>query len=237
MHADEYLAHLARDAEVIADIVEHADLDADVPSCPGWQLRDLARHVFEVLSFWEMDLHTRPERPEQWQPPEVDDQALAEALRSARLRLDETVRSISPDTTIWTWTERDTAAFVPRRMAQEVAVHRWDAESAAGGSQPIDAELAADGIDEYFMLSRASAIGEGSERVQITTTDLGQSWVGQTRDGVMTLQAGGGAADAALSGTASDLLLVLWRRLPMTDVDVSGETALAQRMLGRADLT
>ena len=35
-------------------------------------------------------------------------------------------------------------------MAQETAVHRLDAERAAGREHAIDAELAADGVDEFL---------------------------------------------------------------------------------------
>ena len=45
-----------------------------------------------------------------------------------------------------------TAAFWFRRQAHETAVHRWDAQRAATPSSvdPIDATLAADGVDEWL---------------------------------------------------------------------------------------
>ena len=43
-------------------------------------------------------------------------------------------RETPAETPTWNWARNapDTAAFWPRRMAQETAVHRWDAQSAAG---------------------------------------------------------------------------------------------------------
>jgi hypothetical protein len=40
----------------------------------------------------------------------------------------------------------------------------------------------------------------------------------------------------ALRGTASDLLLVLWRRLPVDIVEVIGDSSVAERFLLRSDL-
>src|SRR5262249_9741619 len=42
------------------------------------------------------------------------------------------------------------ARFWHRRAAQETAVHRFDAQFAAGDAKPIDADLALDGIDEHL---------------------------------------------------------------------------------------
>ena len=53
---------------------------------------------------------------------------------------------------MWTWTPDHTVGFWSRRMAHEVAVHRWDAQGAAGDPSPIERELAVDGIQEVFDL-------------------------------------------------------------------------------------
>ena len=44
----------------------------------------------------------------------------------------------------------DRAGFWARRQAQELAIHRWDAQTAAGEPRPIDRALAVDGIQEVF---------------------------------------------------------------------------------------
>ena len=59
--------------------------------------------------------------------------------------------------------------FVIRRMAQETAIHRWDAESAAGTVTPVESTLASDGIrtfdagrpTEVLASSRAGAVSLG----------------------------------------------------------------------------
>ncbi len=51
---------------------------------------------------------------------------------------------------MWTWSPQQDVAFVIRRVTQETAVHRVDAERAAGRDHRIDPELAADGVDEFL---------------------------------------------------------------------------------------
>src|ERR1700761_2848130 len=39
-----YLGQLTRDGVLLADAAERAGLEAGVPGCPAWQVRDLLRH-------------------------------------------------------------------------------------------------------------------------------------------------------------------------------------------------
>jgi uncharacterized protein (TIGR03083 family) len=55
------------------------------------------------------------------------------------------------DVEVWTWTgANQPVAWVERRMAQETAVHRWDAANAVGLPYDIPTAVAADGIDEFL---------------------------------------------------------------------------------------
>src|SRR2546426_3252289 len=45
MSIREHLAALRRDGEVLAGVAADTDLDAPVPTCPEWCLRDLVRHL------------------------------------------------------------------------------------------------------------------------------------------------------------------------------------------------
>lgn len=119
-----------------------------------------------------------------------------------------------PDARVWNWFDRAPAPvqFWHRRMAQETAVHRWDGEAAdAAGASPIAAELAVDGIDEYLAmvnlwLARTPVAGFAGS-LHLHATDVAGEWsltlapdhVEHTREHTK--------ADAALRGSASDLLL------------------------------
>jgi hypothetical protein len=108
---------------------------------------------------------------------------------------------------------------------QEAAVHRWDAEAAAGTSAPLDPDAAADAVDEFLAVSLGDALDALQGSVTITASDADATWtVG--RDG-------GPAADVV--GTASDLLLVLYRRIDDTAITIEGDPELAAMFLGLAN--
>jgi hypothetical protein len=107
---------------------------------------------------------------------------------------------------------------------QEAAVHRWDAEAAAGTSGALDADAASDGVDEFIAVSIGEARDELQGSVTLTASDTDATWtVG--RDGGPTVD---------IVGTASDLLLVLYRRLPHTELTIDGYTELAATFIGLA---
>ncbi|WP_200815726.1 hypothetical protein [Nocardiopsis sp. JB363] len=61
----------------------------------------------------------------------------------------------------------------PRRMAQETMVHAWDGLDAIGRSEPLPADMAADGVDEfltYFLGLPAEPVGPVGT-VLLTGTD------------------------------------------------------------------
>ena len=81
-----------------------------------------------------------------------------EEFERRSVALADALDGLPTDFPIWNWFGIDPPipGFYHRRMAQEVAVHRWDAQAAAGATTPIDAALAADGIDEVLAGSSPS---------------------------------------------------------------------------------
>ena len=109
----------------------------------------------------------------------------------------------------------------------------------------IAAEVAADAIDEWLMLL-ASGLGDADERttvlpagagLHIHATDDGLGgrgeWMIRHDAGGLTVEPGHGKGDAALSGPAVSLLLVLMRRRPVSDpaVTVYGHGAVVDGWL------
>jgi uncharacterized protein (TIGR03083 family) len=147
------------------------------------------------------------------------------------------LQSLDPETPAWNWSVRPaTGAFWHRRMAQETAVHRWDAQSAAGLPQPVEPHLAADGVSEVLEVFLPSGRQKGSEDadgvVRLLATDTGDEWTVRVRgtkvsvlDTDTVLDAGPGAQSAA-AGTASDLLLALWGRVGFDVLRVEGDAQL-----------
>lgn len=251
LQPDEYIAALRRDGVAFAASVHAAGLIAPVVSCPGWNVADLLWHLTEVHYFWASIVHQRAldgaEVTELARP--ADDTELAALYETHFARLLQVLTDADPAAAVWTWAEQHDVAFVVRRMAQETAIHRWDADTAAGRATDIDARLASDGIDEFLThfiddVARIAQPVGGS--VHIHCTDVAGEWTIRQMllidDEVPGLPAGFEVTrehvkcDCALRGPASDLLLALWRRAPMDTVNVVGDAAIAKRFLASTNL-
>jgi uncharacterized protein (TIGR03083 family) len=103
-------------------------------------------------------------------------------------------------------------------MLHESIVHRWDAQMGAGGAvDPIESDMAADGIDEFLDvfvdITRAQRKSPAGPTVLIQALDSGHSWTTELPPAGRAVRRGAHAADVQVSGDASDLLLLLWGRL------------------------
>jgi uncharacterized protein (TIGR03083 family) len=250
IRAERWYAEIDASTAVLAELVGNCDLDLPVPTCPDWTLRQLATHVGRAHRWAAEITATRSAQfipfrsvPDGKLPGDPQQQPIW--LNAGARALIEAVRHAGSDP-VWTLGGLAPAIFWARRMAHETVVHRADAELAAGRPVDIAADLAADAIEEWLgFLSgplggrpdpRARALPEGHVlHVHATDQELdgsGEWLVRHGRSGV-TVQAGHSKADAALAGPAARLLLVLMRRLPLTDpaVEAFGDTALIERWL------
>lgn len=238
MDNDTYLDHIRSDGDAL--LAAATNLDASVPACPGWTVADLVGHIGEVHSFWagvaarqSVDQPSREGLPE---PP-------AEAIREwAAQQLDALLEALArtdPDTPVWTWTGPQTARWIRRRQAHETAVHRVDAELTAGEPSGIDPELAADGIDEWLrvMLPATTEPEQApTGSMHLHTTDTDGEWTVDLSPGQVNVMDGHRQADAAARGPANDLLLMLWRRTPIEQVEVHGDADLLRALVAWPDL-
>jgi hypothetical protein len=149
------------------------------------------------------------------------------------------LRATPEDATVWTWAPDDQSArFVARRAANELAVHRFDAQLARGGPEPIDAALAADGIDEIFVMIDAwpepPGRGDG-ETLHLHGTDRDDEWLlVLTPDGPHVERGGGEASHSgpkraaphlSLRAAVSDLELTLYQRPALGQIERAGDEA------------
>ena len=155
--------------------------------------------------------------------------------RRAAAELVAVLPAADPTMPVRTRTGHATVSWVSRRMAHETAVHRFDAERAAGREHRVEAELASDGVDEYldFVLPRTVAKGlrlDGS--VHLHCTDVAGEWIIEPADdGTYEVRREHTKGAAAIRGPAHELLMVLWRRLPLEAVDVVGDQAVAAQLV------
>jgi uncharacterized protein (TIGR03083 family) len=243
LHPDEYLGHFWRDGLGLATAADAAGLDAPVRSCPGWSVADLVWHAGEVLWFWADVVEHRWTDPNDYEEPDrPGDGELLAWYRSAVDRALGVLRAADPDDAVWSWAPRGgTVGWVVRRMAQEVAVHRWDAEDAAGTGWTVDAGLAADGVDEFFEHFSDGPAGGAAPvggSVHLHCTDVDGEWLVEEPDptGRLVVRHEHAKGDVAVRGPAADLLLLLWRRRPLDGLETFGDTAVADRLVARPDL-
>ncbi|MFI1165550.1 maleylpyruvate isomerase family mycothiol-dependent enzyme [Streptomyces sp. NPDC020801] len=247
METAEFLRTLDREGLLLAAAAEEAGTGAEVPCCPGWQVRDLLRHTGAVhrwAAAFVADGHRSP-RPI-GDPPDLDGAELVAWYRDSHRLLVETLTRAPSGVECWTFhpapsPDPSPLAFWTRRQAHETAVHRFDAESARGGTPTaIGTGFAVDGIDELlrgFHARSRSRVRTPEPRVlRVRATD---AEAGPEADAVWTVRLSDGppvtvrdasadaseAADAELAGPAGQLYLALWNRLPVPQV--RGDRSLA----------
>jgi uncharacterized protein (TIGR03083 family) len=237
----DHLAHLAADSATFATVLDVAPLDTPVPGCPGWSLERLGRHIGQVQRWARSAAEHRAQPPQDiFRSGPGDGTALADWVRQGTAELLVTLGALDPDGPTWHLFPAPMLARVwPRRQAQEISIHRFDAQSAVGTTDPIDPDLASDGIDEYFevMLPRLlqreeRALPAGS--LHVHCTDVHGEWiVRRAAGGGVEMERAHTNGDAALRGPAATLLLALWgRAVDRTGIDVAGDHAVADAWLG-----
>jgi uncharacterized protein (TIGR03083 family) len=237
LSAGEYADVLAGEGAALADAAE-GNLERSVASCPGWIVSELVWHTGGVHHFWREIAERRLPSYDDVVPPErPEDEALVAWFRAGVGRLSDVLRAAEPKSPVWTWSPEKKISFIQRRMAQETAVHRWDVESATGDVRPIDSRLAVDGVDEFldFFLPQ-DRLGGGRDFVHLHSNDAAGEWVVTVENGRLDVRRAHERADVAVRGPASDLLLLLWRRIPPAGVEVLGDAATLDRFLKRAHL-
>jgi hypothetical protein len=202
-------------------------LDAQIPTL-DWDVAGLLHHISNVYAFATCVVSTRAtERPER---PGLPDGDPLEVFAQALEELIAALKDCDAETPVWNWadSEPDLAAFWARRMAHESSVHRFDAQTAHGVVQPIDAELAGDGLDELVdvvvpRVYKRDAISGPSGTMALDSSDDG-TWC-------LELQAGGvhrldvlRDPVVTVRGTTSALLLATYSRVPWTSLDTEGDT-------------
>lgn len=209
--------------------------DAPVSTCPGWNVARLCGHVGTVTRWQAETVRTQAtERIDHRSLPQPPDGAAAldwcEAGLADALAV---LEAAEPDAPVWNFTAAPkVAGFWPRRLANELAVHRVDAEGAAGlVPTAVPADQAADAIDEYLSLLIPARLAvrpvEGlAGTVHFHATDVDGEWTVGLRPDGLDVAREHGKGDAAARGRASDLLLFLYNRAGLDGLEVFGDTAL-----------
>lgn len=233
----DHVEALRREGELLAEVADTTSLDVDVPSCPGWRLRDLVRHLCAVHAWAEV--HVREQRAERMPAVErdaivdgcpQDDAELRGWFRTGHAALVDTLLAADPASCCYHFlTAPSGTVFWARRQAHETAIHRADAESPTATFTAYPAAFATDGIDEllYGFAARGDReVRDPDRTLGVRATDADRTWlVGMSSD-AMQVSDDPADADCTVAGRASDLYLLLWNRLGRDAVEVAGDESV-----------
>jgi len=233
-------------------------LDVQVPTCPEWTLFDLVQHLGEGRRSWAATVAAGPadaKSASQGTPAAPRErEALLAWLAASTQQLLDALREAGPDRGCWTWwgtsQSPQTCGAVARHQLQEITVHAYDAQLTVGAPRPLPDEVALDGVEEFLSTCCAttSAWPHEPAAVDYHATE-GRSWrlwlsadgaraarlpEPGTTSGTMSGTVSGeapDAADASARGTASELVLALYGRMPVDSLELDGDRRLFDQLI------
>jgi uncharacterized protein (TIGR03083 family) len=201
-----------------------------VPSCPEWSIHDLGEHLGHVHRWAEHIVRVRAkQRVPSAEMDFVRGPVDAPWIRSGGAALLATLRSGNPDEAMWAWGADQHLRFWSRRQLHETFVHRIDLELAVGRTPVVDPFVASDAIDEFLVNLESAGdfspdvreIRGGNELIRIAATDVEGTWTIQLIDSGFRLIDSTESPHVELSGPVKELLMVLYRRQAIAEVNVA----------------
>jgi uncharacterized protein (TIGR03083 family) len=249
---DRHCEEIVAQTTALAGYLPGADLHRAVPTCPGWNASQLMQHVDGGLRWAAEIVGTRATTP----PPDValrdlsgatdlEPATLSASLRQAADLLAGVLTDAGPAATMWCPVDGGGAAFYARRFTHETAIHRADAAIALGVDFVLAPEVAIDGVDEWLELGSLpfhfdvhpwmrELLGKG-RTIGLHATDTGTYWLLDLTGDVIKWRRSGEQGAAGLRGPVADLLLTMYRRVPVESgrLEVTGDAALVDFWLER----
>jgi uncharacterized protein (TIGR03083 family) len=235
MEIADYIAILQREGLLLASVAESAALDNAVPTCPGWTLRDLVRHVgglhrwatAHVSKARSGNFDPFVEMADHWPP----DDHLIDWFRQGHSALLAALESAPDDLECFTFLPAPSPkAFWARRQAHETGMHRADADAAAlGDIRPFVTDQAIDGIEEllfgFMARPRQKLRSEQPRTIALQAPE--RAWlVRLSPDEPVVSREAVAAADCHVRASASDLFLLVWNRRTPEELSVEGDRSL-----------
>ncbi len=238
-----YLAAVASQGAGIG-IAAEGNLDRRVPSCPDWEVADLVAHMGRVYAWVSGILSGGGQPPADAGPQAPSDRAALLAWYGQvreQLLADLTSRDADDPAWVFVSSAPQKVGWWYRRQALESTVHRFDAESASRTPDPIEAPLAAEGIDEYLTqflpgILRRNPVEGLTGTLHVHATDTAGEWWLDLDAERLDVRREHTKADTALRGPASGLYLWLFNRQTVEDggVEVLGSASIVEAWRGVA---
>ena len=242
-----------RSAAFRAAIASAPSLDVQVPTCPEWTLRDLVHHLGVGRRAWAATVAAGPDASgksagEGLAAPQEREALLAWLAESTQQMLDA-LREAGPERGCWTWWGSSqsprTCGAVARHQLQEITMHTYDAQLTVGAPEPLPEEVALDGVEEFLFTCCTTTVAWPHKPavVDYHATEGGSWRQSLSADGsrVFRLPKSGGvpaagkdleSVDTSVRGTASDLALAFYARIPMDSLKLEGDRRLFDLLEG-----
>lgn len=254
---DRYCSAIVGQTELLAAAIDGADLTTEVPSCPGWNIGQLVRHLGGAQRWAADTVRTAAAEPlpdnhvrDLSGYTDEDAAVLAPWLLDGAIALADALRAAGPDRPVNTGPIPDgVVAFYARRFTHETAMHRADAMLALTKAYTLERDIAIDGIDEWMYLGSLpmhfelhpwmrELLGPGRTlhfHATDTTADDAAEWVVDLTGDTLAWRRAHEKAAVAVRGPVAELLLVIYKRRSPRDgtVDVLGEASLLDFWLER----
>lgn len=238
---------LISETAAFGELIRNADEAQEVPTCPGWTLRQLFRHVGRGNRWCAQIISERRNEPldprdvRDGKPPE-DVAGAIDWLNASAQAVVDAVDRVGADAKVWTFVGPKPAGWWIRRRLHEQTVHRADAALALGLQFELDAELAADGVSET--LDRAVLMANPADpplargaslHLHATETNLGPTgeWMVTHDEDGLDWSHTHAKGDVAVRGPATGLLLAINRRqsADAAGLELIGDSAVWQTWL------
>jgi uncharacterized protein (TIGR03083 family) len=244
----DHLAEFERTAAELAAAFEAVPPTAVVPSCPGWTLADLALHV-GAGERWAAAILLSSQRQK---VPDVLRTTISwsDWYAGTTAALVAAIKAVDPEEPCWNFSPvQQFAGFWTRRRLHETAIHLVDAIQAGAGpalaADPdtlvngvIPPAVAADGVDEVFTVFLPRMLARGfppavTRQVGVRAVDTGDEWtLTPVAEGEPPrVERAVAMGEAVIEGTALELDLCLWKRLPAGVLTVTGDVRAAAGLL------
>ncbi|TJZ55721.1 maleylpyruvate isomerase family mycothiol-dependent enzyme [Streptomyces piniterrae] len=261
---DDHCTEIIRQTDLLRTLINDAggaegvDLTTPVPSCPGWNVGQLVRHLGGAQRWTEEIVRNRaPEPPPDDQVRDLsayadEDPAVVDPwLAEGAAQLADTLRAAGPDAQLWSPIAGSggTARFFARRMAHETVIHRADATLAVGADFTVDEDVAIDAVDEWMELGslpqmfdfypgRRELLGPNRTlhfHATDTPPEAAAEWLVDLTGDAIAWRRAHEKATVAVRGPLTDLLLLVYRRRSPASarLEILGDASLLRFWLDR----
>ncbi|WP_026422739.1 maleylpyruvate isomerase family mycothiol-dependent enzyme [Actinokineospora inagensis] len=223
-------AEIVTQTALLTSTIADADLRTPVPSCPGWTVGMLLRHIGHGHRWAAEILTTRTTEPladaalrDLTGYTDEDPAVLSPWLTEGAHLLHDALAATPASTPLWSPIPGGNAGFYARRFTHETLIHRADATLALHRPFTVTAPVAIDAIDEWMALTTLPAILDfyperktllhHPKSISYSATDAPISWQVDFSGPVFRYTTHTTPATATVSAPLTLLLLDLYRRL------------------------